>query len=85
MGWDFARLNTLVSKEFALPEGCLLRRGRTNNRSIAQKIFAYLGYVVLGYLVIEIARYFSVSGPAVSQSLGEGELLAKARNINKVT
>ena len=30
-------------------------------------------------------RYFSVSGPAVSQSLGEGELLTKAWNINIVT
>jgi putative transposase len=60
------------------------KRGRKSAGSDARKAVAYLGYRVLGITVAEIARYFNISGPAVSMGLDQGEKIAGKYGLNKL-
>lgn len=83
-GWNLDRLMSFVSEEMRIDREELLKRGRGCLRSESRKIFAYLGYRVLGFTVASISRYLNISGPAVSQSLKEGEKIAKKRRMKLV-
>jgi putative transposase len=56
------------------------RRGRNNSRSTARKICAYILNQTYAIPVIQIARYFNISSPAVSMMVREGEILYVGMN-----
>jgi REP element-mobilizing transposase RayT len=66
-----------VAKYYGLPFEALGRRGKSNDRSAARKAVAYIASQRYGIPVIEIARYFNISSPSVSEMLREGAEPAK--------
>lgn len=83
-GWDLQRLKIFVLDRMKIIDDDLFARGRENSRSEARKIFAYLGHRVLGYRVIDIAKFLKISGPAVSQVLEAGKILSIAKGVDKL-
>jgi putative transposase len=84
-GWTIDELVKKVGERMRIPEKEIMRRGRNSAGSDARKSIAYLGYRVLEIPIAEIARYFHVSGPAVSMVLEKGEQLAMKYGLNKLT
>ena len=66
-----------ISKQFGLSDGEILKRGKNNLRSEARKVCAYTLNRVYDIPVIQIARYFNISSPAVSAMISEGEKVVK--------
>ena len=83
-GWTIERLAAMVGEQMgvAQKEICIHRRiGVVPN---ARKAIAFLGHRVLGIPVVDIARYLNVSGPAVSMTLDNGEIIVKRYGLNKL-
>lgn len=66
-----------ISKEWGLTVDELQRRGRNNLLSEARKAFAYICNRHYHFPVIEIARYFGISSPSVSNMIVAGEKTIK--------
>lgn len=58
-------------------KGDIVKRSRNNNQSKAGKVFAYTCNRIYNFPVIQIANYFNISSPAVSNMISEGEKLIK--------
>jgi hypothetical protein len=58
-----------------------MRRGRKDWRSRARKMCAYILNHHYEIPVIQIARYFMISSPAVSLMIREGEKLQNGRSL----
>jgi putative transposase len=58
----------------------ITRRGRNDSRSKARKMCAYILNHHYAIPVIQIARYFKISSPAVSMMIREGEKLHNGEN-----
>jgi len=54
------------------------RRGKGDSRSAARKAVAYIAHERYGIPVIEIARFFRISSPSVSEMLRYGAEAARA-------
>jgi putative transposase len=61
-----------VALHYNLPVDELGRRGRGNLRSSARKAVAYIAHERYGIPVIEIARFFRISSPSISEMLRHG-------------
>jgi len=59
----------------------LQNKGRANNLSSAKDLICYLGYYQLGIKGKELARYFSVSWPSVSQAIKRSEKFAQESDV----
>jgi DNA-binding Xre family transcriptional regulator len=57
----------------------LHKKGRANDLSSAKGLICYLGYYQLGINGKELARYFGISRPSVSQAIKRGEKQVKSR------
>ena len=66
-----------VAAHFALSTEDLGRRGRGNARSTARKAVAHIAHRRYGIPVVEIARFFNISPPSVSEMLREGAQAAE--------
>jgi chromosomal replication initiation ATPase DnaA len=66
-----------IAKKFGLAEGEIMKRGKNNSRSEARKACAYVLNRYYEIPVIQIARYFNISSPAVSTMVAEGQKAAK--------
>jgi DNA-binding MarR family transcriptional regulator len=56
-------------------------KGRANDLSSAKSLICYLGYYQLGINGKELARYFGISRPSVSQAIKRGEKFAKENDV----
>lgn len=77
------RINDIVeriSRQYGLTSTELMKRGKNNLISRARKVSAYTLHRIYGIAVIEIARYFAISSPAVSVMISEGEKIIRERN-----
>ena len=80
-GWDLTRLVSEVCKLLSVAPDDIQKKGRANNLSYAKGVICYLGYSRLGLTGKELARYFSISQPSVSQAIQRGELFAKEKGV----
>ncbi|MEW5950192.1 MAG: transposase [Thermodesulfobacteriota bacterium] len=76
-GWDLGRLVTEVCEILSVDPGDIRKKGRANNLSYAKGLICYLGHSRLGLTGMELARYFNISRPSVSQAIQRGERFAK--------
>ena len=83
-GWSIDLLAERVGKKMGISVKKIGRRWRGGVGSDARKAISFLGHRVLGIPVMEIARYFNVSGPAVSMNLDEGENIAGNHGLNNL-
>jgi hypothetical protein len=58
--------------------------GRANTLSHAKGLICYLGHSRLGLTGKELARYFHISQPSVSQAIQRGEQFAKKNTVKIV-
>ena len=65
-----------VADQFKVPFESMQRRGKGDARSAARKAVAYICNRRYGIPVVEIARYFGISSPSVSEMLRGGETVA---------
>lgn len=80
-GWDLQRLVTEVCGMLSVDPGDLRKKGRANNLSHAKGLICYLGHSRLGLTGRELARYFHISQPSVSQAIQRGEQFAKKNTV----
>ena len=59
----------------------LWKKGRNNNLSHAKGLICYFGCRRLGLTGKELAGYFNISQPSVSQAIQRGERYAKENKI----
>ena len=57
------------------------KKGRTNGLSSANGLICYLGHYQLGINWKELARYFGISRPSVSQAIKRSKKFAKENNV----
>jgi DNA-binding MarR family transcriptional regulator len=60
----------------------LHKKGRADDLSSAKGLICCLGYYQLGINGEELARYFGISRPSVSQAIKRGESLQKRMMLN---
>jgi REP element-mobilizing transposase RayT len=80
-GWDLGRLVTEVCETLSVDPGDIRKKGRANNLSYAKGLICYLGHSRLGLTGMELARYFNISRPSVSQAIQRGERFAKKNEV----
>ncbi|MDD5154851.1 MAG: transposase [Desulfovibrionales bacterium] len=80
-GWDLGRLVTEVCEILSVDPGDIRKKGRANNLSYAKGLICYLGHSRLGLTGMELARYFNISRPSVSQAIQRGERFAKKNEV----
>jgi putative transposase len=80
-GWDLHRLVDAVCKMLAVAPDDLQKKGRANSLSSAKGLICYLGYSRLDITGMELARYFAMSRPSVSQAIRRGEQFAKKNKV----
>ncbi|MFH7321131.1 transposase [Desulfurivibrio sp. D14AmB] len=81
-GWDLPRLVQEVCKLLAVSPEDLRKKGRANDISHAKGLICYLGYSRLGISGTELAGYFAMSRPSVSQAIQRGERVAREKAVN---
>lgn len=80
-GWDLSRLVAEVCGMLSVNPEDMRKKGRANNLSNAKGLICYLGYSRLGLTGKELARYFNISQPSVSQAIQRGERFAQKSEI----
>jgi REP element-mobilizing transposase RayT len=80
-GWDLQRLVTEVCEMLSVDPEDIRKKGRANNLSYAKGLICYLGHSRLGLTGMELARYFNISRPSVSQTIQRGERFAKKNDV----
>jgi len=80
-GWDLGRLVTEVCEMLSVDPEDIRKKGRANNLSYAKGLICYLGHTRLGLTGMELARYFNISRPSVSQAIQRGERFAKKNEV----
>jgi len=80
-GWDLQRLVDEVCGMLAVAPENLHKKGRANSLSYAKGLICYLGHTRLGLPGTELARYFEISRPSVSQAIQRGEQFAKKNKV----
>ena len=80
-GWDLARLVQEICLMLSVDPDDLYKKGRANNLSMAKGLVCYFGYYQLGINGKQLARYFGISRPSVSQAIQRGEKYAKENNL----
>jgi len=80
-GWDLKRLVTEVCGMLSVDPEDLQKKGRANSLSYAKGLICYLGHSRLGLTGKELARYFNMSQPSVSQAVRRGERFAKKNKL----
>jgi len=68
-----------ISRQFGLAAGEIMKRGKSNLGSETRKACAYTLNRLYDIPVIQIAKFFNISSPAVSTMVAEGE-----RMVNKI-
>ena len=81
-GWDLPRLVNEVCGILSVDPEDICKKGRSNNLSYAKGLICYLGHGRLGLSGKELARYFKISRPSVSQAIQRGERYAKKNKVN---
>lgn len=76
-GVNIADIAESVARHYHLPVDEIYRRGKGNSRSAARKAVAFLAHERYGIPVIEIARFFRISSPSVSEMLRSGAEAAR--------
>ncbi|MEA1991396.1 MAG: hypothetical protein U9N58_04260 [Thermodesulfobacteriota bacterium] len=76
-GWDLGRIVNEVCRMLSVDPDDLYKKGRANGLSSAKG----LGYYQLGIKGKELARYFGISRPSVSQAIKRGEKFAKENDV----
>ncbi len=80
-GWNLKRLVTEVCRMRSVDPKDLQKKGRANSLSYAKGLICYLGHSRLGLTGKELARYFNMSQPSVSQAARRGERFARENKI----
>ncbi|PXF57057.1 MAG: hypothetical protein C4B58_11330 [Deltaproteobacteria bacterium] len=80
-GWDLNRIVNEVCHMFSVDPDDLHKKGRANGLSSAKDLICYLGYYQLGINGKELARYFGISRPPISQAIKRGEKFAKENDV----
>jgi putative transposase len=80
-GWDLNRIVNKVCRMLSVDPDYLHKKGRANDLSSAKALICYLGYYQLGINGKELARYFGISRPSVSQAIKRGEKFVKENDI----
>jgi hypothetical protein len=83
-GWNLGRLLSEVCHMLSIHPDDLHKKGRANKLSYAKGLISYLGYYRLGITGAELARFFGISRPSVSEAVKRGERFAKDNNIDKI-
>lgn len=81
-GWDLERLVFTVCKMLEVAPDGLQKKGRANRLSFAKGLICFLAYARLGISGSELARFFIMSRPSVSQAIKRGEQFAKENKVN---
>lgn len=80
-GWDLLRLVSEICGMLSVDPADLWKKGRNNNFSHAKGLICYFGCSRLGLAGKELAEYFNISRPSVSQAIQRGERYAKENKI----
>lgn len=80
-GWDLPRLVSEICGMMSVDPEEIRKKGRANNLSYAKGLICYFGYCQLGLTGKELAGYFNISRPSVSQAIQRGERFAKENKI----
>lgn len=81
-GWDVQKVCIEVARQLDISPEKLLERGRSDIRSSARKIVAYLCYRQFDLPISSVARFFGVGQPSVSRMVTAGEKLVFALEIS---
>ncbi len=76
-GISIEEIAAKISRQYGLSDGEILKRGKNNLISESRKVCAYTLNRLYDIPVIQIARYFNISSPAVSAMVAEGEKIEK--------
>ena len=74
-GWDLGRIVDEVCRMLSVDPDDLHKKGGANG------LICYLGYYQLGINGKELARYFGISRPSVSQAIKRDEKFAKENDV----
>ena len=80
-GWDLPRLVSEICGMLSVDPDDIWKKGRNNNLSHARGLICYFGCRRLGLTGKELAGYFNISRPSVSQAIQRGERYAKENKV----
>lgn len=80
-GWGLEQIAESIAGQFKIDSESLLHKSRSNSRSYARKVFAYVAREEQGFPAADIARYLNVDGSAVSRMIVPGKEIAMKRKI----
>jgi hypothetical protein len=80
--WSLNRIVDEVCRMLSVDPDDLHKKARANGLSSAKGLICYLGYYQLGINGKELARYFRISRPSVSQAISEVKNLKKRMMLN---
>ncbi len=80
-GWDLLRLVQEVCNLLEVAPEDLRKKGRANDISYAKGLICYFGHSRLGITGTELAGYFAMSRPSVSQAIQRGERFAREKAV----
>ena len=80
-GWDLNPIVNEVCRMLSVDPDDLHKKGRANGLSSAKCLICYLECCQLGINGKELARYFGISRPSVSQAIKLGEKFAKENDV----
>jgi REP element-mobilizing transposase RayT len=80
-GWDLPRLVSEICGMMSVGPEDLRKKGRADNLSYAKGLICYFGYCQLGLTGKELAGFFNISQPSVSQAIQRGERFAKENKV----
>ncbi|MBW1741784.1 MAG: hypothetical protein JRJ42_11795 [Deltaproteobacteria bacterium] len=83
-GWNLNRIVNEVCRMFSVDPDDLHKKGRANDLSSAKGLICYLGYCQLGINGKELARYFGISRPLVSQAIMGVALCVKGKRESQL-
>jgi len=84
-GWDINKLVNYVCDLFVVSKDEIYRRSRENKISQARELVMFWGKTELHLTGRMLAKYFNMSSPAVTKSIGRGEMLTKEMGLKLIS
>lgn len=84
-GWTVDKVACHICDLFNLNSSDILRKGRNNITSEVRSLICYCGYHDIGLKGVDLAKFFNISGAAVTKNIRLGEDIAKNRSIKLIS
>ncbi|MFH1260200.1 MAG: transposase [Elusimicrobiota bacterium] len=84
-GWDINKLVKRVCEIMGVREEEIRKRSRENKISQSRALIIYWGNRELGLNGSELAKYFGITRPSISEAIIRGEKLCREYNYNLIT